>query len=94
MSAIDSRNRPTRGTWRPVSEAARARHRTEEARGRVSRQRRVLKSLRDDGHDTTPAESLLKAMLETLKAFEDDQRRLEDERYSARSEPAEEFLSC
>jgi hypothetical protein len=64
------------------SETAQAQHHIEEARRLVARQRQIVKSLRDDGHDTVSAEGLLKRMLETLKAFEKDQQTLEDERYA------------
>jgi hypothetical protein len=64
----------------PESEISRAERYVQEARRRIVRQRVVIDKLRDDGYDTQAAQRLLRTMLETLGAYEGDQRMLEDER--------------
>jgi hypothetical protein len=55
----------------------------DEARQRVSRQRKSIKLLREAGRDTRAARSTLTSMLETLRLLEKDEQQLEDERYRA-----------
>jgi hypothetical protein len=64
-----------------VSELSQAQRDVDEARHRVARQRKVIKNLREAGRDTESAKSLLTSMLKTLRTLEEDQQRLEDERY-------------
>jgi phosphoserine phosphatase len=66
-----------------LSEASQARKDVDEARERVSQQRRLIKLLREAGRDTWAASSTLTSMLETLRLLEKDEQQLEDERYRA-----------
>ena len=43
----------------------------------------IIDKLRDDGYDTQAAQRLLRTMLETLGAYEGDQRMLENKRVRA-----------
>jgi hypothetical protein len=65
------------------SELSQAQRYIDQARVSVARQRKTIAELKADGYDTKAAESLLKTMLTTLRAFEDDRLRLEDERFRA-----------
>ena len=66
----------------PDSETTQAQWRVDETHRKIARQRAIIRNLRNDGQDTEAAEGLLKGMLVTLRAFEDDCRTLEDEHLS------------
>ena len=66
-----------------MSELSQVRKDVDEARQRVSRQRKFIKVLREAGRDTRAASSTLTSMLETLRLLEKDEQQLEDERYTA-----------
>ena len=64
-----------------VGELSQVRQDVDAARQRVSRQRKIIKLLREAGSDTRAARSTLASMLETLRLLEKDEQQLEDERY-------------
>jgi hypothetical protein len=66
-----------------LSELSQIRKDVDEARQRVSRQRKLIRLLREGGRDTRAASSTLTSMLETLRLLEKDEQQLEDERYRA-----------
>ena len=51
----------------PENEISRAPRYVDETHRKITRQRAVISNLRNDGHDTKAAESLLKAMLVILR---------------------------
>src|SRR5262249_43346063 len=65
------------------NEIAQAQRRVHEAHRKIARQRAIISKLRNDGHATEVAESLLPVMLVTLRAFENHCRRLEHERLTS-----------
>ena len=66
-----------------LSELSQVRKDIDEARQRVARQRKLIRLLRDAGHDTRAARSILTSMSETLRLLEKEEQQLEDERYRA-----------
>lgn len=66
-----------------LSELSQVRKDVDEARQRVARQRKLMKLLREGGHDTRAAGSILTSMLETLRLLEEEEQQLEDERFRA-----------
>jgi hypothetical protein len=71
----------------PDSDLTNANRRAAEAHDRLDMQRRRIRALRADRHDTSAAEALFKAMRRTMETYEEDRLQIEAEMVMAKAGP-------